>query len=219
MIDAITSGQTASAQSTAKSRTSALTSDFETFLKMLTAQARYQDPLEPIDSTEYAAQLAQFSMVEQQVQTNDTLKALITNIGTNQFSAMSGWVGMETRAAMPAYFDGTPVTVYPNPAAVSDKVELVVTDKSGAEIERIPLPVSADPYEWSGQTSSGALRETGQYGFQVESWKDGEVILSEPAQIYEEVQEVQLQNGEAVLILTGGQAILSSSVTAIRNPL
>ena len=44
---------------------SAVTSDFETFLNMLTAQAKDQDPLEPIDSTEYAAQLAQFSMVEQ----------------------------------------------------------------------------------------------------------------------------------------------------------
>ena len=58
-------------------RQSALTSDFDTFLKMLTAQAKYQDPLEPLDSTEYAAQLAQFSMVEQQVQTNEQLLSLI----------------------------------------------------------------------------------------------------------------------------------------------
>ena len=53
-----------------------LSSDFETFLKMLTAQAQYQDPLEPIDSSEYAAQLAQFSMVEQQVLANDRLSEL-----------------------------------------------------------------------------------------------------------------------------------------------
>jgi len=43
------------------------------FLQMLTAQAQYRDLLEPIGSSEYAAQLAQFSMVEQQVLTNDTL--------------------------------------------------------------------------------------------------------------------------------------------------
>ena len=53
-----------------------LSSDFETFLQMLTAQARYQDPLEPIDSSEYASQLAQFSMVEQQVLSNDLLTSL-----------------------------------------------------------------------------------------------------------------------------------------------
>ena len=55
---------------------SALSADFETFIKMLTTQAKYQDPLEPLDSSEYAAQLAQFSMVEQQVLSNDLLKWL-----------------------------------------------------------------------------------------------------------------------------------------------
>lgn len=219
MVDAVSATQpVATTTGTSPSSTSALTSDFETFLKMLTAQARYQDPLEPIDSSEYAAQLAQFSMVEQQVQTNETLTALIGNMGSSQFSAMSDWVGMEVGAAMPAYFDGAPVTVYPNPAAISDKVELVVYDNTGAEVQRIDLPVSADSYEWDGTTASGGTVATGHYSFQVESQKDGEVILAEPAQIYAGVQEAQLQNGEVVLILDGGQAILSSSVTSIRNP-
>ena len=44
--------QAAAAAATPKKATG-IASDFETFLKMLTAQARYQDPLEPIDSTEY----------------------------------------------------------------------------------------------------------------------------------------------------------------------
>ena len=68
MVDAVSATQpVATTTGTSPSSTSALTSDFETFLKMLTTQARYQDPLEPLDSQEYASQLAQFSMVEQQV--------------------------------------------------------------------------------------------------------------------------------------------------------
>ena len=59
-------------------QSSVLSSDFETFIRMLTTQAKYQDPLEPIDSSEYAAQLAQFSMVEQQVKSNDILAQLAT---------------------------------------------------------------------------------------------------------------------------------------------
>ena len=97
-----------------------LASDFETFLKMLTAQARYQDPLEPIDSTEYAAQLAQFSMVEQQVQTNDTLSALMGQMGTSGMAALAGWVGMEARVQSPVYFDGQPITVQPKLRRPSD---------------------------------------------------------------------------------------------------
>ncbi len=66
-----------------------LSSDFETFLQMLTAQARYQDPLEPIDSSEYAAQLAQFSMVEQQVQSNELLQALSAQMSASAIGQLN----------------------------------------------------------------------------------------------------------------------------------
>ena len=46
---------------------SALSSDFETFLRMLTTQLQNQDPLNPVDSADFAVQLATFSSVEQQV--------------------------------------------------------------------------------------------------------------------------------------------------------
>ena len=51
--------------------------DFETFLKLLTAQLRNQDPLQPMDSTEFVAQLASFSAVEQQVRANDRLACCV----------------------------------------------------------------------------------------------------------------------------------------------
>ncbi len=47
--------------------------DFQTFLKLLTAQMRNQDPLEPLDATQFVAQLASFSSVEQQIETNAKL--------------------------------------------------------------------------------------------------------------------------------------------------
>ena len=53
-----------------------LAGDFETFLSLLTAQLRNQDPLKPMESTEFVAQLASFSAVEQQVRTNDRLDEL-----------------------------------------------------------------------------------------------------------------------------------------------
>ena len=49
------------------------------FLKLLTTQMQNQDPLNPIDSTDYAAQLATFSGVEQQVRTN----SLLADLGTH----------------------------------------------------------------------------------------------------------------------------------------
>lgn len=47
------------------------------FLSLLTAQVRNQDPLEPLDSTAFVEQLATFSALEQQVQTNNHLADIL----------------------------------------------------------------------------------------------------------------------------------------------
>jgi flagellar basal-body rod modification protein FlgD len=65
---------TTTAGQTAASTT--ISSDFDTFLKMLTAQIQNQDPLNPIDSTDYAVQLATFASVEQQTLANQKRVAL-----------------------------------------------------------------------------------------------------------------------------------------------
>ncbi|AFO89371.1 MULTISPECIES: flagellar hook capping FlgD N-terminal domain-containing protein [Phaeobacter] len=211
--------QAASTASAEPKKTTGIASDFETFLKMLTAQARYQDPLEPIDSTEYSAQLAQFSMVEQQVQGNEVLEGIQAQLGLANMAAMSGWVGMETRSAAPAYFDGTnPVTVSPNPAQIADTVHLVVKDDTGKEVQRISLPVSAEPYQWQGIDDDGYAFDPGSYSFTLESQKNGEVVLSDTAETYTRVKETQMRGNEVALILEGGSAILASSVTALREP-
>jgi flagellar basal-body rod modification protein FlgD len=94
-----------------------ISSDFETFLKMLTAQAQYQDPLDPIDSSQYASQLAQFSAVEQQVLSNDLLTALVGQMGTTNMAQLAGWVGIDARSTAPVSFDGSPVTLQAQPNA------------------------------------------------------------------------------------------------------
>src|SRR6056297_97759 len=106
-LSGATSPAPAAAQSagTPKAGTSMISSDFETFLRMLTAQVENQDPLNPLESTEFATQLATFSGVEQQVRTNELLGGLAAS-GLSQISA---WVGMEGRAAAPVFFAGTPV--------------------------------------------------------------------------------------------------------------
>lgn len=59
--------------------------EFQTFLQLLTAQMRHQDPLEPLDSTQFVAQLAAFSSVEQQITTNEKLDNLYDFLTTAEF--------------------------------------------------------------------------------------------------------------------------------------
>ena len=94
-----------------------------------------QDPLNPVDSSDYAVQLATFSGVEQQVLTNDLLRGLAAQNGTAGLAQMANWVGMEARAVGPAYFDGAPITIAPDPANFATSAQLVVKDANGAEAD------------------------------------------------------------------------------------
>lgn len=213
---AATAAGATSATSSASASTG-LTSDFETFLKMLTAQARYQDPLEPIDSTEYAAQLAQFSMVEQQVQTNDTLSALFARMDSSNMASLAGWVGMEVRADTPVHFDGKPVTVSPGVAATADAAYLVVTDTDGREVQRSEIPLSAEPVEWAGVDSSGAPFASGVYTFTVDSFRNGAEIESGVTEVYGRIAEAQFKGNEVMLVLDGGPTVAANDVSALRQ--
>ena len=214
---AIATANRGGGQGAAASAEPVLASDFETFLKMLTAQAKYQDPLEPIDSSEYAAQLAQFSMVEQQVLSNDLLTALTAQLGSGNMAQMANWIGMEARTTAPVQFDGSPISITPNPAAVSDEVFLAVYDSNGREVQRNALPISSEPVEWAGVSDDGTLFETGLYSFEVESHAKGELLLSDPAETYARITEARTQAGQTMLVLEGGTTILASDVSGLRE--
>ena len=212
-----TASQTVKAQDQAGSA-SVISSDFETFLKMLTAQMANQDPLNPMDSADYAAQLATFSSVEQQVLTNDLLQAMALQLGSSGMAEMAAWVGKEARAAAPAFFDGSPVTVAPNPASIADTVELVVRNAAGEDVQTLTIPVSAEPVEWAGVSSDGTPFPLGLYTFEVRSIAGGEVLMQEQAEVYSTVQEVRAEGGETILMLEGGVAVSALSVSALRDP-
>ena len=224
MINPATNPATAAAvaqaaqNNTPAAASSVLSSDFETFLKMLTAQARYQDPLEPLDSSEYAAQLAQFSMVEQQVMSNDLLTALTAQLGSGNMAQMAGWIGMEARTTAPVQFDGSPITIHHNPPAVADKAFLVVRDAEGTEVQRREIPVSAEPVEWAGVTQSGAPFANGVYSFTIESFANDEFLVADPGETYGRVTEARTQGTETVLILEGGSLVKATNVTGLREP-
>jgi flagellar basal-body rod modification protein FlgD len=217
-ISALTSTQSATVNRPSQSD-AVLTSDFETFLQMLTTQARYQDPLEPIDSSEYAAQLAQFSMVEQQVKSNELLEALGAQLGSGTMAQMAGWIGMDARSTAPVPFDGQPITVIPKPVPGADEVFLSVYDDSGALVQRQRIPSNAEPAVWQGISSDGSPFPPGQYTFNVESSAVGTVFSKDDAETYARIVEARRDGADTMLILEGGSSVTSDAVTALRAPL
>ncbi|WP_372921824.1 flagellar hook capping FlgD N-terminal domain-containing protein [Roseovarius sp.] len=194
-----------------------LNSDFQTFLEMLTAQATNQDPLNPMESSEYASQLASFSSVEQQVKTNDLLAAFGEQLGASTLSQLSNWVGMEARSTAPVTFDGTPQTLHPLLATQADQAYLIAYDENGEEVQRQQIDIDTESVQWAGVDDTGAPFENGTYRFEIENFANGESLGTSPVETYQRVEEAQMLDGQIALILEGGQPIFSTDVVAIRE--
>ncbi len=78
------------AASSSQSATRKAALNYDSFLRLLVAQMKNQDPTEPKDSTQYLSQLAAFSSVEQNVSTNQKLDQLMVSLQINQSASFIG---------------------------------------------------------------------------------------------------------------------------------
>lgn len=200
------------------SRDTAPTSDFETFLKMMTTQLQNQDPLNPLDSADFAVQLATFSNVEQQVRTNELLENLTAQMGLNGMAELAGFVGMEARAIAPARFAGQPIEMSLDLETGADEGMLVITDENGVERQRLEIDAAASLHVWDGTDAGGAQMRWGSYSFTVESYREGELIGVAQAPVYSRVMEARIEGEKTVLLLEGGASVAADEVTALRFP-
>ena len=80
----------AAARTTAAPAATTATLNYDNFLKLLLAQMKNQNPTDPMKSTDYMAQLATFSQVEQSVNMNSKLDALLTSSTLSQAGGLVG---------------------------------------------------------------------------------------------------------------------------------
>jgi flagellar basal-body rod modification protein FlgD len=192
--------------------------DYQTFLKMLTVQMQNQDPLNPIDSSDYAVQLATFSGVEQQIRTNQLLDALSGQFDLVGLAQMAGWIGQEARTTAPVVFTGEPVTLSPDPASGASRAVLVATDALGRVVSREDIPVTARQYDWLGGDATGSPLPAGPYTLTLESYSGDTLLRSDPVQSYARITEARVSDAGVILVLDGGAEVAASDVTALRSP-
>lgn len=189
--------------------------DFETFLKMLTTQIRNQDPLNPMEGSDFAVQLATFSGVEQQVRTNQLLEQVaIGQMGG--LGALAGWIGKEVRTTAPVSFEGEPLTLDIRPAIGAERVELVVMDARGREALREDIGLGAGEVDWAGRTEDGPLAD-GLYSFKLVSYRGEEVLSTQAVGAYARVTGAEVTADGIRLSLPGGATALEREVTALRE--
>lgn len=209
------------AQSTAadSSHETAINSDFETFLQMLTAQLQNQDPLNPLESQDFATQLATFSSVEQQTLTNTLLEDMSRSLSTTGLAEMSQWIGREAQVTGALPYSGTPLELTFTLPAGALTSELVVTDATGQEVARHAVSAQDQAgYLWTGITPGGTALRQGAYSFHVENTAAEGTLPSSAVSSYVLVKEARTGPTGQTLLLEGGLEVAPSDISAIRNP-
>ena len=211
MVDAITTDN-ATARSGA-SRT-ALASNFETFLTLLTSQLKNQDPLSPVDSNQFTAQLTQMAGVEQQLLTNDLLTSLLGAQQSGGLGAAATYIGKDATAAFAAtkLKDGAATWSY-ELAKDAPATTLQVLDGTGKVVWTGPAPETAEglhDFVWDGKTTAGGqLLDGGVYTLKVAARDAADKTIDSQVLTRGRITGVELYDGQPYLTI--GNAIVPLS--------
>lgn len=151
--------------------TSGLSADFNMFLTLLTTQMQNQDPLDPMDSSEYTQQLVQFSQVEQSIQQNTALQDILGRLASQDMVQASTYIGREARFDSPiAGLGDAPATWTYVAGAEPASVKIEVMDQSGTIVHTATLdPETQGRYSWDGTKDDGTQAAKGAYTLSIEA--------------------------------------------------
>jgi flagellar basal-body rod modification protein FlgD len=182
------------------------------FLKMLVMQLRFQDPLNPMNGTEFAAQLAQFSSVEQLANINSSLGAsldanyLMTQAITNSLSA--SLIGKDVKAAAETFrYGGTgDIRLGYNLQSAVDHVTVKILDESGTVVRTITNSGTAkgdNTFTWDGLNDAGETAAAGNYHFTVEAADANGQAITSSRYLYGTVSGVRFKEDGSFFVVDG----------------
>lgn len=218
LSQALNSNITSSTQSAAAGKQ--LSQTFDTFLKLLTSQLKNQDPLKPMDSSEFTQQLVSYSQVEQQINTNTNLETLISAMQSNQFAGAVNYIGttIEALGDTAEIEDGGGASWSYELQNTAKTVALTVTDATGKTVAtRVgETGVGAHSFAWDGKNAQGTQLPDGLYTLTVTAVDaDGNTVDS-ILSISGKVEGVETVDGVQRL-LVGSQSIPMANVNKVRQ--
>jgi flagellar basal-body rod modification protein FlgD len=191
---------------------SSIAGDMQSFMQLLVAQLQNQDPLAPVDSTQFVTQLAMFAQAEQGVNTN---RKLDTIVGTVQSQMLSTSATLLGRTVMvpggTAAFDGAaPVSFTYTVPSGARSVSIEIVDASGRTVRSVGTAAAPGAYDdvWDGLTADGGKAEAGLYTIRVSAEIEGEggalpARQALPTTVSGKVEQIRVSDGGVVAVVAG----------------
>jgi flagellar basal-body rod modification protein FlgD len=194
--------------------------NFDTFLTILTTQLKNQNPLDPMDTNQFTQQLVQFTGVEQQLKTNDFLKALMEASQNSTNTDAVSYIGKEVTAAgtKANLAAGGASWAYNAEANVAD-AKVTIKDASGNVVYSETGSLNQGPgnFLWDGVGSDGQTKPDGVYTIQIDGKNLAGNNVTISTSTVGKVSAVDFSGAEPILTV-GGTKIRLSDVTAVKIP-
>ena len=188
------------------------------FLKLLMAQLKHQDPLSPMESTEFTSQLAQFNSLEQLMQVNEALSEIKNSLSLQGKENPLDYVGRKVKAAGNAIALKDHLTEGGTYLLDEDaQVSISIYNDQGREVRRTDggwQSKGEHGISWDGKDSAGGVLQDGAYTFEVKAKNARGASVSVNGYVSGEVAGVKYQNGEPVLMV-GNQMIKQERVIEV----
>jgi len=209
-----------SAQTKSDVARTSLSSDIESFLQLLTTQLKYQDPLSPMDSTEFTSQLAQFATVEQGINTNSNLESLLTLTRSNQAATALSYIGktVEAKGNVNMLVDGETEFKY-TIGKQSASTTIVVRNSANQVVYSGSGETQAGTYsfKWDGKNTYGAQQPDGAYSVSVTT-TDGEGKSGTATTFVVGTIDGADMSGDSVNVMIGSITVPFENIVTLRNP-
>lgn len=195
--------------------------DFESFLKLLTAQLQNQDPMEPLDSTQFVAQLASFSTVEQLVSANERLDALAIQTQNADIASFASWIGREVSATDGKFRATGDAQSFAVPVLEgTERIEAVVRNSLGQAVRTLTVtPDETGRAVWDGRDAAGNVIAGQNLSIDLSYLKGGSVFETRKAEVLRLVTGIRGSEDGPILDLADGSSLSPNAISRIQDRL
>lgn len=198
-----------------------LSDNYDTFLVLLTAQLQNQDPLAPMDSTQFTQQLVQFSQVEQQIRTNEQLEGLVGQYQAASAGAALSYLGKDAiiEADETYLANGVANWAYNLPDAAS-QMTISIKDASGRTVystTTAPRNAGEHLFSWDGTKTNGEMAPDGVYTISIEALDDAGEEIAPDIAVRETIMGVDFSGASPVVITPSGTRGLDTIRSVLDN--
>lgn len=209
---------TSNATSTTSNDNTAL--DPQAFMKLLVAQLKAQDPLQPTDTSAFVQQLSQMTMVQQSIAQSaklDILSSQMTGLASNATTDLVGkTVNIRGRGIS---WDGINATgASATLSAPASKVTVKIVDASGKTVRTLDLgskPAGPLGITWDGKDQNGQPVPAGKYSVEITATDQNGAPVSTSTDVTGTVSKVSFEKGYPELTLDSGATAPVSDLVSV----